>query len=90
MAETRADRSNRGLTAALTLGLYTGVLGLAYGWSRFYRRWSAENHLFAAPRARVHRVRADYLSRKETALEIGAVAGAVLVEILTARPDPRR
>jgi hypothetical protein len=61
MAEFQlSDASLRRLSATVTVVVCATVVGIAYWYERDYRRWSAQNHPFAAPRARIERTRANY------------------------------
>ena len=85
MAETRdTDALTRRVAAVTTVALYGGVLSAAYVWGRFYRRWEKDNHLFAAPKARVNRFKTDYKTKKANTTEIAGVLGGMVVEIATA------
>lgn len=65
MAEFQlSDASLRRLNAAVTVVVCATVAGIAYRYERDYRRWSAQNHPFAAPRARIERSRANYQERR--------------------------
>ena len=43
-----------------------------------------ENHLFAAPRARVDRFKTDYNTKKANTTEMAGLLGGMVVEIATA------
>ena len=85
------DGPPRGVIAGLTVALYAAALTLAYLWHRFYGRWSKENHLFSAPRARVDRFKTGYRSKKTNALEVGGDAKSNLPAMAAAfeRSHPR-
>jgi hypothetical protein len=72
-----------------TLGLFGAVLGGAWSSGRAYSRWSAENHLFAKPRARVQRIRTNYQDKKANAIEAGLLIGIVLVEVVMGAREAR-
>ena len=85
MAQIRdTDALTRRVAAVATVALFGGVLSAAYVWSRFYRRWEKENHLFAAPRARVDRFKTDYNTKKANTTEMASLFGGMVVEIATA------
>ena len=85
MAQIRdTDALTRRTSAALTLVLFGAVLGSAYVSGRRYRRWLKENHLFAAPRARVDRFKTDYSTKKANTTEMASLFGGMVVEIATA------
>jgi hypothetical protein len=92
MTEARDTNAvTRALNASLTLVLFAAVLGIPYVWDRMYSRWSKENHLFAAPRARVDRLKTHYRSKRANATEVAAVVGGMLVELVMASQDhPRK
>jgi hypothetical protein len=68
-----ADASFRRLNAAVTVVVCATVVGIAYWYERAYRRWSEQNHPFAAPRARIARARANYQERRAFATELAQV-----------------
>jgi hypothetical protein len=68
-----ADASFRRLNAAVTVVLFATVAGIAYWYERAYRRWSEQNHPFAAPRARIERTRANYQERRAFVTELAQV-----------------
>jgi hypothetical protein len=92
MAQIRdTDALTRRVAAVTTVALYGGVLTAAYVWGRFYRRWEKENHLFAAPRARVDRFKTDYKTKKANTTEVAGTLGSAFVEIASVSwPDRRR
>jgi hypothetical protein len=74
MAEFQlSDASFRRLNAAVTVVVCATVAGLAYWYERDYRRWSAQNHLFAVPQARIARTRANYQDRRAFVTELAQV-----------------
>jgi hypothetical protein len=74
MAELElADASFRRLNAAVTVVVCATVVGVAYWYERAYRRWSEQNHPFAAPRARIERTRANYQDRRAFVTELAQV-----------------
>jgi hypothetical protein len=74
MAEPRvADASFRRLNAAATVIVCATVVGIAYWWERAYRRWSEQNHPFAAPRARLERTRTNYRETHALVTEMAQV-----------------
>jgi hypothetical protein len=68
-----ADASFRRLNAAVTVVVCATVVGVAYWYERAYRRWSEQNHPFAAPRARIERTRANYQDRRAFVTELAQV-----------------
>jgi hypothetical protein len=74
MVELRvADASFRRLNAAVTVIVCAAVVGIAYWYERASRRWSEQNHPFAAPRARLERTRTNYRERRAFVTEIAQV-----------------
>jgi hypothetical protein len=74
MAEFQlSDASLRRLSAAVTVVVCATVVGIAYWYERDYRRWSTQNHPFAAPRARIERTRANYQDRRAFVTELAQV-----------------
>ncbi len=74
MAEFQlSDASFRRLNAAVTVVVCAAVAGIAYWYERAYRRWSEQNHPFAAPRARIERMRANYQDRRAFVTELAQV-----------------
>ena len=74
MAEFQlADASFRRLNAAVTVVVCATVVGIAYWYERDYRRWAEQNHLFAVPRARIERTRANYRDRRAFVTELAQV-----------------
>jgi hypothetical protein len=74
MAEFQlSDASLRRLSATVTVVVCATVVGIAYWYERDYRRWSAQNHPFAAPRARIERTRANYQERRAFVTELAQV-----------------
>jgi hypothetical protein len=67
------DASFRRLNAAVTVVVCATVVGIAYWYERDYRRWSEQNHLFAVPRARIERTRANYWERRAFVTELAQV-----------------
>lgn len=71
MAEFQvADASLRRLNAAVTILACAAVVGLAYWYERAYHRWAAQQHPFAAPRARLERARTTYRDRRALVTEL--------------------
>ena len=68
-----ADASFRRLNAAVTVVVCATVVGIAYWYERDFRRWSAQNHPFAVPRARIELTRANYQERREFVTELAQV-----------------
>ncbi len=94
MATPRASGLNsdvwvKRLNGVATLALFGAVLGGAWSSGRAYSRWSAENHLFAKPRARVRQIRTTYSDKKANAIEAGVLVGIVLVEVFTGAREAR-
>ena len=74
MAEFQlSDASFRRLNAAVTVVVCATVVGIAYWYERAYRRWSEQDHLLAAPRARIERTRANYQDRRAFVTELAQV-----------------
>jgi hypothetical protein len=74
MAEFQlTDASFRRLNAAVTVVVCATVVGIAYWYERDYRRWSAQNHPFAVPRAGIERTRANYQERRAFVTELAQV-----------------
>jgi hypothetical protein len=74
MVELRvADASFTRLNAAATVIVCATVVGIAYWYERAYRRWSEQNHPFAAPRARLERTRTNYWERRALVTEMAQV-----------------
>jgi hypothetical protein len=74
MAEFQlSDASLRRLSATVTVVVCATVVGIAYWYERDYRRWSAQNHPFAAPRARIERTRANYQERRAFLTELAQI-----------------
>ena len=67
------DASLRRLNAAVTVVVCATVAGIAYWYERDFRRWSAQNHPFAVPRARIELTRANYQERREFVTELAQV-----------------
>ena len=67
------DASFRRLNAAVTVVVCATVAGIAYWYERDFRRWSAQNHPFAVPRARIELTRANYQERREFVTELAQV-----------------
>ena len=67
------DASFRRLNAAVTVIVCATVVGIAYWYERDFRRWSAQNHPFAVPRARIERTRANYWKRRAFVTELAQV-----------------
>jgi len=68
-----SDASFRRLNAAVTVIVCATVAGIAYWYERDYRRWAAQNHPFAVPRARIERTRANYQERRAFVTELAQV-----------------
>jgi uncharacterized membrane protein YebE (DUF533 family) len=68
-----ADASSRRLDVAATISLCAAVAGLAYWYERSYRRWAAQQHPFAAPRARLMRTRTTYQERRAFVTDLARV-----------------
>ena len=74
MAEFQlSDASFRRLNAAVTVVVCATVAAIAYWYERDYRRWAAQNHPFAVPRARIERTRANYQERRAFVTELAQV-----------------
>ena len=74
MVELRvADASFRRTSAAVTVIAFAAVAGIAYWYERSYRRWAAQNHPFAVPRARLQRTRANYWETRAFVTDIAQV-----------------
>jgi hypothetical protein len=74
MAEFQlTDASFKRLNAAVTVVVCATVVGIAYWYERAYRRWSEQNHPFAAPRARIELMRANYQDRRAFVTELAQV-----------------
>jgi hypothetical protein len=74
MAEFQlSDASFKRLNAAVTVVVCAAVVGIAYWYERAYRRWSEQNHPFAAPRARIERMRANNQDRRAFVTELAQV-----------------
>ena len=67
------DASFRRLNVAVTVVVCATVAGMAYWYERDYRRWSAQNHPLAVPRARIERTRANYQDRRGFVTELAQV-----------------
>jgi hypothetical protein len=94
MATPRASRLSSDVWAkrvngVATLALFGAVLGGAYASGRVYRRWSKDVNVLTAPRARVEKIRTDYRYKKANALEWGAIAGTLAVDIAMAAREAR-
>ena len=68
-----ADASSRRLDVAATIILCAAVAGLAYWYERADRRWAAQQHPFAAPRARLVRTRIAYQERRALVTDLARV-----------------
>ena len=68
-----SDASFRRLNAAVTVVVCATVAAIAYWYERDYRRWAAQNHPFAVPRARIERTRANYQERRAFVTELAQV-----------------
>ena len=68
-----ADASSRRLDVAATIILCAAVAGFAYWYERSYRRWAAQQHPFAAPRARLMRTRTTYQERRAFVTDLARV-----------------
>jgi hypothetical protein len=75
------------VNAAATAVLFGAVLGGAWAAGRAYRNWTTEVNLLTGPRRRVAKFRKKYRSRKANALEIGAMVGEMLEDIVMAAKD---
>jgi hypothetical protein len=71
------DASFRRLNVAVTVIACAAVVGIAYWYERAHRRWSEQNHLFAAPRARLERTRINYQDRRAFVTEMAQAARAM-------------
>jgi hypothetical protein len=86
MTESRVtDASFRRFNAVATLIIFVAVVGVAYRYDRFYRRWSKENSPLTAPRARVERLRTRNRERLANVTELSQVIGSVLDEVARAK-----
>jgi hypothetical protein len=91
MVELReADVSFKRLNAAVTVILCGTVVGIAYWYERFYRRWAEQNHPFAVPRARLELMRTNYGERREFVSEITQVFSRLLGEVARGDDDGSR
>jgi type II secretory pathway component PulL len=70
-----------------TTALFGAVLGGAWASGRAYRNWTTEVNLLTGPRRRVATFRKKYRTRKANALEIGALIGEMLEDIVMAAKD---
>jgi len=68
-----ADTSSRRLDVAATIVLCASVAGLAYWYERSFRRWAAQQHPSAAPRARLARTRTSYQERRVLVTDLARV-----------------
>lgn len=68
-----SDASFRRLNAAVTVAVCASVVGIAYWYERAQRRWSAQQHPLAAPRARLERTRANYWERRAFVTDVAQV-----------------
>jgi hypothetical protein len=59
-----AGTSTRRFEVAAAITLCAAVAGLAYWYEHTYRRWAAQRHPLAAPRARLQRTRNTYRDRR--------------------------
>jgi hypothetical protein len=74
MAEFQvADASSRRLDVAATIIVCAAVGGLAYWYERSFQRWAAQQHPFAAPRARLARTRTTYQERRALVTDLARV-----------------
>ena len=79
------DASFRRFNAVATLIIFVAVVGVAYRYDRFYRRWSKENSPLTAPSARVERLRTRNRERLANMTELSQVVGSVLDEVARAK-----
>jgi hypothetical protein len=88
MAELQvADASFRRLNAAATVIVCATVVGIAYWYERAYRRWSELNRPFAAPQARLERMRTNYRGRRALVTEMAQVLRSGLPAAKTTPPN---
>jgi hypothetical protein len=67
------DVSMRQLEVAATIVLCAAVAGLAYWYEHAYRRWAAQHDPFAAPRARLELMRANFREGRAFMTELARV-----------------
>jgi hypothetical protein len=58
------NTSSRRFEVAAAVTLCAAVAGLAYWYEHTYRRWAAQRHPLAVPRARLERTRDTYRERR--------------------------
>jgi hypothetical protein len=88
MVELRvADASFRRTSAAVTVIAFAAVAGIAYWYERGHRRWAAQNHPLAAPRARIERTRTNYRERRAFATDIAQAIRSGLPGSRTTPPN---
>jgi type II secretory pathway component PulC len=86
MTEPRVTNASfRRFNAVATLIIFVAVVGVAYRYDRFYRRWSKENSPLTAPSARVERLRTRNRERLANVTELSQVIGSVLDEVARAK-----
>ena len=75
------------VNVAATTALFGAVVGGAWAGGRAYRKWTTDVNLLTGPRLRVAKFRKKYRTRKANALEIGALIGEMLEDIVMAAKD---
>jgi hypothetical protein len=89
MVELRvADASFRRTSAAVTVIAFAAVAGIAYWYERGHRRWAAQNHPLAVPRASLERSRANYWETRAIMTDIAQVISQAGLPVpRTTRPN---
>lgn len=80
--------TSRGFRVATLIG-FAVVVAIAARSDRAYRRWWKANHPFAAPRARLERMGADYRNTRANVNEMAGFFADLLDEITRASAGSR-
>ena len=75
------------VNAIATAALFGAVLGGAWASGRAYRKWTTDVNLLTGPRQRVAKFQKKYRTRKADTLEIAALIGEMLEDIVMAAKD---